>query len=257
MSGLDFSRTAVRHHWVRKFLVTAVSVLLVCPLLSARSRWGPLLLMLAVAVLAAGCAASQTLTPAPTVTPLPFYATAAADPGWHALQQRPLHLPTLAAGAACPTTPGHLVRADLGIGLGTGPVYPILGEATSNPQQAQTLQTQAILQYRPTGSYGWGGMKVLWVIDSAYHGFVLIRGRQIDGRHALGFNGGIDQPGTYTAEPPPIVALRLVAPGPGAAGQWANWPSQTRLQAPGCYAYQVDGGSFSAVIVFRAVPVAQ
>jgi hypothetical protein len=32
-------------------------------------------------------------------------------------------------------------------------------------------------------------------------------------------------------------------------------PSYTRLRAPGCYAYQIDGLTFSRVIVFRAVAV--
>ncbi len=30
-------------------------------------------------------------------------------------------------------------------------------------------------------------------------------------------------------------------------------PSYTRLLGPGCYAYQIDGTTFSRVIVFRAV----
>ena len=153
-----------------------------------------------------------------------------------------------------------MVRADLGIGLGTGPVYPILGEIATNTQQAQRLQTQGILQYRPTGSFGWGGMKVLWIMHPSYRGLVLIRGHQLDGPHALGFNGGLDhvvvpgQGNDVTA--PPLPALRLVAPVPRSTDPWENWPSQTRVQASGCYAYQVDGSTFSAVIVFQAVPVA-
>ena len=39
-------------------------------------------------------------------------------------------------------------------------------------------------------------------------------------------------------------------------GGWRNWPSYTRVQTPGCYAYQVDGTNFSYVIVFRAVTLA-
>ena len=30
-------------------------------------------------------------------------------------------------------------------------------------------------------------------------------------------------------------------------------PSYTRVRGPGCYAYQVDGTSFSRVIVFEAI----
>ena len=236
--------------------------LLARSLLSVRSRCGSLALALAVAVLATGCA-GQIRTPVPTMTPMPFYATAAADPGWDALQQRPLQLLMLAPGASCPTTPGHLVRADLGIGLGNGPVYPILGETTSNMQQAQQLQTRGILHYVRAGSYGygWGGMKVLWIIHPSYQGLVLIRGHQIDGPHGLGFNGGLDDfvvpgQGNNDAAAPPLPTLRLVAPVPRSTDPWENWPSQTRLQAPGCYAYQVDGSSFSTVIVFQAVPFA-
>ncbi len=226
-------------------------------LLTVRGRWGPLCQGLAVTVvavgtvLAAGCAAGQSHTSTSTVTPLPFYATEAADPSWVPLQQRPLHLPALAPGAVCPHARGHLLP-QFGVALGSGPAYPIPTQAS---EEGGVLHFVDASHYMG-GHSGWGGQKVLWVIDPAYHGFVLIRGQQIDGPHALGLNGGIDQPETYAIEPPPIVALRLVAPAPGAAGQWANWPSQTRLQAPGCYAYQVDGSSFSSVIVFQAVPAA-
>ena len=36
-------------------------------------------------------------------------------------------------------------------------------------------------------------------------------------------------------------------------GGWREWPSYTRVQTAGCFAYQVDGMGFSTVIVFRAV----
>lgn len=219
------------------------------------SGWSPLLLVLGMAVLASSCA-SQTRVPAPTATPLPFFPTTAADPAWQGLAQRPLHLPTLAPGAPCPTTPGHVTRPDLGIGLGTGPVYLILGQFPAAPAQVEHEQTQGHLHYLSTGNAGWGGMKVLWVIAPSYQGFVLIRGHQLDGPHAVGFNGGLDQaagldPGDLTAPPRP--SLRLVAPVPGETDHWVNWPSETRVQAPGCYAYQLDGSHLSAVIVFQAL----
>ncbi len=220
------------------------------------SGWHWLLLVLGVAVLASSCA-SQTQAPAPTATPVPFFPTTAADPAWQVLEQRPLHLPTLAPGVPCPTTPGHVTRPDLGIGLGPGPVYPILGQVTADQQQAEREQTQGHLPYDPTGKAGWGGMKVLWVIAPSYAGFVLIRGHQLDGPHGVGFNGGLDQAagldptGDLTA--PPLPALRLVAPVPGEPDPWVNWPSLTRVQAPGCYAYQVDGSQLSAVLVFQAI----
>jgi hypothetical protein len=40
---------------------------------------------------------------------------------------RPLHLPTVAPGAACPQTPGARPNPDVAIALGSGPAYPVLG----------------------------------------------------------------------------------------------------------------------------------
>lgn len=41
---------------------------------------------------------------------------------------------------------------------------------------------------------------------------------------------------------------------PTSAQPWANRPSFTRVRAPGCYAYQVDGTGFTEIIVFQAQP---
>jgi hypothetical protein len=86
---------------------------------------------------------------------------------------------------------------------------------------------------------------VLWIVNSSYMGPVLIRGEQLDGPHAVGFSLG-DGPAAYTDLQFP--------PGKRYGYQrWQEWPSATRLQASGCYAYQVDGITFSEVIIFRAV----
>ena len=66
------------------------------------------------------------------------------------------------------------------------------------------------------------------------------------GGGALGF-------GTGTM---PYDELQLLDAGQGAprvAGGGRAWITYTRVQAGGCYAYQVDGTSFSEVVVFRAV----
>jgi hypothetical protein len=90
----------------------------------------------------------------------------------------------------------------------------------------------------------WGGQKVLWIARPTYRGPVLIRGRQLDGPHELRFERGLS----------PVREMRLASIG-GSTGDtgWQNLPSFTRLRAAGCYAWQVDGTSFSRVIVFRAV----
>jgi hypothetical protein len=70
---------------------------------------------------------------------------------------------------------------------------------------------------------------------------VLIRGRQLDGPNEVRFEDGVN----------PGRELRLRVLG-SSGGQWYNRASYTRLRAPGCYAWQVDGLRFSRVIVFRA-----
>lgn len=67
-----------------------------------------------------------------------------------------------------------------------------------------------------------------------------VRGQRLDGPHEVRFDD------------PAIVEL-ILEPGLDALpGGWRDYPSFTRLQAPGCYAYQVDTETDSTVIVFRA-----
>jgi hypothetical protein len=157
--------------------------------------------------------------------------TPPSDP-WTPLQSRPLKLPTLTPGASCPRSPARQVSPDFGLALGSGPVYPV------------GLGADASVSYNTALSEGgWYFIKVLWVGDPAYNGPILVRGHQIDGGAELRFENGADPPAELRLDP---------AAGGWTASGWYNWPSYTRLRAPGCYAYQVDGLSFSTVIVFSA-----
>jgi hypothetical protein len=49
-------------------------------------------------------------------------------------------------------------------------------------------------------------------------------------------------------EPAPELRIEASA----TANGWRNQPSYTRLEAPGCYMYQVDGLNFSEAIIFEA-----
>jgi hypothetical protein len=155
---------------------------------------------------------------------------------------RPLHIPRVAAGTSCPTTPasGHLPSMFGGpTAFGRGPVYPAFGAG----------QPQAIVRFSyppPAGSEvagsTWSGQKVPWIRAPRYRGPVLIRGRQLDGPYHLRFG----------LELVPPTELRIGRWGTAAGSRWGFRGSTTRLRAPGCYAYQIDGLTFSRVIVFQA-----
>ena len=154
---------------------------------------------------------------------------------WHWLQ-RPLAIPTISSASACPTAApkGDLRRHGWpGPAWGPGPAYPV------------GLASGPALRYldplpRSSEFFGsaWFGNKVLWFIDrETYRGPVLVRGRQLDGPNLLRFERGRIPPRE----------LRLSA-------TTRENPSYTRVRAPGCYAYQVDGLGFGYTIVFRARP---
>ena len=174
---------------------------------------GWLLPLTTASILVTTCA-SAAGTAAPTPTAPAVYATAAAETAvWQTLRQRPLHMPTGTLGTPCPTAHGHLLATGEGIAVGSGPVYALLGQLQSTG--ADQRQRQGILQYVDaqaygTGASGWGGMKVLWVIDVHYSGLVLIRGHQVDGPHDVRFNGGLDQLSNTDVLSPPLPALRLL-----------------------------------------------
>jgi hypothetical protein len=88
----------------------------------------------------------------------------------------------------------------------------------------------------------WSGNKVLWIVAPVYRGPVLIRGGRLDGPEGLRFNLGVDPPSQLWMDAVPDYV----------SSDWRNEPSLTRIQAPGCYAYQVDGQGFSEIIVFEA-----
>ncbi len=158
---------------------------------------------------------------------------------WHHLE-RPLHIRSIAGGSGCQTAStdpkGDLSRIGFsGFAWGEGPAYP--GGLSSD-------EGKPVLRYLdpiPRGSafYGseWFGSKVLWMIDPVYRGPVLIRGRQLDGPNELRFDRG--------RLPPRVLRIR--------AGS-RDRASFTRVRAPGCYAYQVDGIGFSYTIAFEAQP---
>jgi hypothetical protein len=165
-------------------------------------------------------------------------ALGASEP-WAKLH-RPLHLPRVAGGATCPVS-----RVDQRVdwkhsnifgvsGIGRGPVYPGLGGSGGH------------LNATPEHPYGgpWAGGKVFWYVLPSYRGRVLLRGHRLDGPESLGFNGRrlparelrIERNDTVSWEGQPR----------GSRGV----PSSVRVRASGCYGVQMDGATFSRVVVF-------
>jgi hypothetical protein len=176
------------------------------------------------------------------------FAPANLNSAWPSLWQRPLHLPSVAAGQRCPATPGQNFTEGYGPGLGRGPVFLLVTGPNDGTLRADVLGSLV------GESKGWSGQQVRWVVHPLYQGPVLVRGSRIDGAGALEFNGGLDQPvdPAQMVAVPPLTHLRLVGDSSYGA-PWITWVTYIRVREAGCYAVQLDGLSFSETIVFRAV----
>jgi hypothetical protein len=169
-----------------------------------------------------------------------------APSAWARLRARPLRLPSLAPGATCPAAQGRVVQPGFGPAIGDGPAY-IVGMGTDG-----VLQATGPAQQGP-GSATWGGQFTMFVIAPHYHGPVLARGHQLDGSHALLFNGGLDQLNGFDQSTPTLLSQLRLDGDPAYGAPWPNFPALLRMQAPGCYGIQLDGDTFSEVMVFRVV----
>lgn len=206
------------------------------------------------ALVAAGAVA--LLTPACTAGPPPSAAAgkrpAASPPASHhpgaqrrgtasltALLKRPLRFPVLRPGQPCPATHGTAISTAAfgGIALGSGPIRPIIA------QEPPDVAHRGIAYLAPTSAPPWLGIKTLWFSAPAYQGPFVIRAKRLD--HA----GPVALGGTPAA-------ARLAVPSGPAAGSpdgWRTVPGGTWVKSPGCYAWQVDGLTFSEEIVVKAV----
>jgi hypothetical protein len=119
---------------------------------------------------------------------------------------------------------------------GTGPVYALAvdGEPAGRLHVVETYRDPK----------GWVGQKAPWLIAPAYRGPVLIRGARIDGSGEVRFALGTGQH---------LRTLRLPAHKGQQRNGWRVIPALTLVRTPGCYAYQVDGTTFSRVIVVGVV----
>jgi hypothetical protein len=131
----------------------------------------------------------------------------------------------------------HTVAPGFGVVIGDGPVYP-----------AGQWVHGTVSIARAGNDRGWYDLNVLWVARPEYTGPILIRGQQIDGAHGPLLFGN-----SLTGQD--MLAELEFSAGTGGSnpGGWGEWPSYTMPRTAGCYAYQVDGSSFSTVIAFQVV----
>ena len=192
-----------------------------------------LVLVAALVVGAAGVWLGAMPTPPPSASPRPVVVSPTTI-NWPALR-RPLHLPSLAAGASCPVTPGQTIVPGLPAMAGDGPLYPLT-----------TAGSGGTVYYDTPSAAGPQGVVVTWVAAPGGTGPALVRGRRLDGPGALGF--GRDEYSELQLTP-----YNTASP-IGSAGYIALESDLTVIPAPGCYAYQVDTATSSTVVVFAAQP---
>jgi len=111
------------------------------------------------------------------------------------------------------------------------------------------MQEFAVPPGRKLPSYGFGpgpaflsgqtqwfsGVYAFILVSPAYGGTLVVRGHQLDGTNGMPFR---DQQGDGN-----------ISIAPGLAGQWRSWGGNIS-GTPGCYGLQVDGDTFSEILVF-------
>lgn len=151
--------------------------------------------------------------------------------------RRPLHFPVVQAGEPCPRSTGSRPSKKVAIALGPGPAYPVMGLEAAPPA------AKGVVALTPDERRGqWYLRKTLWAVAPRERGPILIRAARIDGPGGVRFEAG--RPGVLVRE------LRFPAT---SSHDWRFGVSSTAVRGPGCYAFQIDGRTFSRVVVFRAV----
>src|SRR5262249_46528894 len=93
---------------------------------------------------------------------------------------RPLHLPTVASGQACPVTRARALKSP-GTGVGPGPA----SSTHAHPWRVPCPRPAS----RVAAGSGWSADKTPFVMGKSFHGSFAVRGRRLDGPGELGFSG--------------------------------------------------------------------
>jgi hypothetical protein len=164
-------------------------------------------------------------TPSPHPAAPSVLRPSASTDEWEALLH-PLLLARLPAGGSCPVTSAASVAPGIVDAQGDGPIYAA--------DRGHLDLSDAV---RKSDGLYW--IKVAWLSTAEYDGPVLIRGQRVDADGVMKFSPGgaelrLSRAGDMTWDGKPV--------------GWRAWPSQVLLPDPGCYAWQIDGATFTDVI---------
>ena len=157
------------------------------------------------------------------------------DASFAELMNRPLRVPPVVAGDACPRSDtNRIADGRIDAALGSGPLYLTLG-------QDGMIQVHSFDLHN--GLYA---ARVVLAVAPDIRSPILVRGQQINGPNSVRF--------AYDGTPT-LDALRLGAaldlPVADAEDDWRFAASSLGVAGPGCYVLQADGPYFSETIVFE------
>lgn len=196
-------------------------------------KLGPLLLIAMVTTNACFASTPISLPPATSRTAAP--------------SAEALALPTLRPGAQCPRSSWEDIGATgapTSLGepggaytvLGTGPAFPII--YNFDRASATLSLTNFVHGDRyPYWDHSWN--KLRWIVSPDYRGPLVIRGAQLGGTSPVLF------------PVPELTALRVDA---SSDSGWRDIPGGISVEAPGCYAFEIDADGAKHVLVFEVVP---
>jgi hypothetical protein len=150
--------------------------------------------------------------------------------------QRPLRLPHVAPNATCPVT--HTPQ--------TSPSgQPLSGSGSAFLMSVGASPAGVIsIDQSTADSRGWRAQKTPWYLRG-YGGPLLIRGGRLDGAAAVRFAKVYGQH---------LRQLRFRAgESNGTDGKWRLLASASLFRVKGCYGFQIDGTTFSRVVVMRVI----
>jgi hypothetical protein len=154
---------------------------------------------------------------------------------------RPFVVPSLSSGESCPVSQTRTLTSRIAPVIGTGPVFFVAGAYDATDR---TTMVAVSSPNGPAAGTGWNIAKAPLVVKATFRQPLAVRGGRIDGPGELGFSG--------FAGRRPFAAMQWAGTSP--AIPLGNYKAHSLLvwvTKDGCYALQIDGSTFSRVIVFR------